>query len=1015
MSKHKEIRFEEAIEESLLADGGYFKGDSDSFDPLFALYPRDVISFVEATQDKKWQAIKALHGPKAEDALLSALSRELGSKGALTVLRKGFKCYGKTFDLAYFAPNTGMNPEAKALYDKNELKVTRQVHFSEKTPNQTLDMVLSLNGLPVVTLEIKNAMTGQTVDHAIKQYKFDRDPNEQIFKFKERALVHFAVDTDQAFMTTRLSGGKTFFLPFNKGYENRAGNPPQDGDYRTSYLWKDILARDSLMDILARFLHLQVQERRVVTKKGIKVEKRETMIFPRFHQLDVVRELVSHSKAKGSGHNYLVQHSAGSGKSNSIAWLAHRLSSLHDGAGQAKVFNSVIVVTDRRVLDQQLQDTIYQFEHKQGVVQKIDKDTRQLTKALSSGVPIIITTIQKFPFIAQALDTMSQKGETIDIDTSNKRFAVIVDEAHSSQSGETAMELRKVLNRSGIENAIASEFLDEEENLSEEAKKELIAEMMKRPRQPNLSFFAFTATPKFKTQVIFNEPNPRTNTAPFHTYSMRQAIEEKFILDVLANYTTYKRFFGLVQQMEDDPEVPKSKAAKALSRFVSMHSYDISQKVEIIVEHFRSSTKHKIGGKAKAMVVTGSRIHAVRYKLAFDKYIQEKGYDDVRSLVAFSGDVSDPELPGHTFTEVGMNSGIKERELPEKFATDEFKVLLVAEKYQTGFDEPLLHTMYVDKRLAGVQTVQTLSRLNRMTSGKEDTFVLDFVNEPEEIYKAFKPYYEVTPPGEATDPHQLYDLQHKIEEWRLFDQSELNAFCNVWFQKHVETASADHMKLNAIIDPCVERFKKLDDEQQENCKSQLESFRRLYAFLAQVIPYQDTSLEKLYVFARFLLKKLPRRDDGGVFELDEEVTLQYYRLQKMSEGAIDLSEGEAEPLKGPTEVGSRKAEEELVPLSTLIERLNDRFGTDFTEADRLFFEQVAEAATQDATLKAAAEVNTIENFALVFDKMLEGLFIERMDGNEAIFAKLIADKDFRRIANEHLLKDVYERLSKARV
>ncbi|MDR6758768.1 type I restriction enzyme R subunit [Mycoplana sp. BE70] len=1012
MNKHTEARFEDAIEASLLTDGGYLKGDPKTFDPLFALFPRDIIDFIARTQEARWQAIKDLHGPKAEDALLSALSRELGTKGALHVLRKGFKCYGKTFDIAYFAPNTGMNPEAQARYERNRLTVIRQVHFSERRPQDSIDMVLAVNGLPLVTLELKNQFTGQNVQHSINQYKYDRDPDEPLFRFKERALVHFAVDTDLAYMTTRLAGGSTFFLPLNKGDQNRAGNPADSNGYRTAYLWKDILKADSLMDILARFLHLQVQERRRVTPKGVKVEKRETMIFPRFHQLDAVRSLVTHARDNGSGHNYLVQHSAGSGKSNSIAWLAHRLSSLHDGTGSDKVFHSVIVVTDRRVLDQQLQDTIYQFEHKQGVVQKIDKDTKQLTRALSSGVPIIITTIQKFPFVARAIDSMGKQGETVELDTTGKRFAVIVDEAHSSQSGETATELRKILNKSGIEDAIASEYLDEEEGLSEDAKKALIAEMMKRPRQPNLSFFAFTATPKFKTQALFNEPSPTTNRPPFHHYSMRQAIEEGFILDVLQNYTTYKRFFGLIRQIENDPEVPKRKAAKALGRFVSLHPYDIGQKVEIIIEHFRSSTRHKIGGRAKAMVVTGSRLHAVRYKRAFDEYINAHGYDEIRSLVAFSGEVRDEAVPGVSFTEVSMNSGIKERELPEKFASDDFKVLLVADKYQTGFDEPLLHTMYVDKRLAGVQAVQTLSRLNRTTSGKEDTFVLDFVNQPDEIFTAFKPYYEVTPPGEATDPHQLYDLQHKVEQWRLFDAGDVDAFCNVWFRPRSETIASEHQELNSIIDTSVERFKGLDEKTQEECKADLESYRRLYAFLAQIIPYQDTSLEKLYVFVRFLLKKLPRRDDSGRFDLEEEVALQYYRLQKMSEGTIDLADGDAEPLKGPTEVGTKSTKEDNVALSALIDRLNERFGTKFTEADRLFFEQVAEAATSDETLKAAAEVNTMENFAIVFDKMLESLFIERMEGNEAIFSKLMNNPKFRDVAGEHLLKEVYDRLKK---
>ncbi len=1010
LNKHTESRFEDAIEASLLSEGGYDKGDPKDFDRLFALFPHDIIDFIARTQEVRWQSIKDLHGAKAEDALLSALSRELGNKGALHVLRYGFKCYGKTFDMAYFAPNTGMNPEARARYELNSLTVTRQVHFSERRPRDSLDMMLAVNGLPVVTLELKNQFTDQNVERSITQYKFDRDPNEPLFRFKERALVHFAVDTDLAYMTTHLAGGSTFFLPFNKGDANGAGNPANADDYRTAYLWKDILQADSLMDILARFLHLQVEERRRVTPKGVKVEKRETMIFPRFHQLDAVRSLVAHARENGSGHNYLVQHSAGSGKSNSIAWLAHRLSNLHDDGGTEKVFDSVVVVTDRRVLDQQLQDTIYQFEHKQGVVQKIDKNAKQLTRALSSGVPIIITTIQKFPYIAQAIDTMARQGETVDLDTSGKRFAVIVDEAHSSQSGETAMELRKILNKSGIESAIASEYLDEEEGLTEEAKQALITDMMKRPRQPNLSFFAFTATPKFKTQAVFSEPSPWTNRPPFHNYSMRQAIEEGFILDVLLNYTTYKRFFGLIRQIENDPEVPKQRAAKALGRFVSLHPHDIGQKVEIIVEHFRSAARHKIGGRAKAMVVTGSRLHAVRYKRAFDAYTKKRGYDDIRSLVAFSGEVRDPDLSDQSFNEVGMNNGVKERELPDRFTSDDYKVLLVAEKYQTGFDEPLLHTMYVDKRLAGVQAVQTLSRLNRMTAGKEDTFVLDFVNNPDEIFAAFKPYYEATSQGEATDPHLLYDLQYKVEEWRLFDPSDVDSFCNVWFRPQPQTIASEHQELNSIIDAAVERFKRLDEKSQELCKAQLETYRRLYTFLSQIIPYQDTSLEKLYVFVRFLVKKLPRREEGGAFDLDDEIALQYYRLQKISEGAIDLVKGETQPLKGPTEVGTKAPRDDQVPLSSLIDQLNERFGTKFSDADRLFFEQVAEAAAADKTLRTAAEVNTIDNFSLVFDRLLNGLLIDRMEGNESIFARLMNDQKFRDIASGHLLREVYDRL-----
>jgi type I restriction enzyme R subunit len=774
-------------------------------------------------------------------------------------------------------------------------------------------------------------------------------------------------------------------------------------------LWEEVLRKDSLMDILARFMHLEIEEKQVVTDRGVKKHKKEMMIFPRYHQLDAVRSLILDAKNKGSGHNYLIQHSAGSGKSNSIAWLAHRLASLHDDLDQ-KIFDSVIVITDRRVLDQQLQNTIYQFEHKQGVVEKIEEDTKQLAKALSSGVPIIISTIQKFPFITQALETLEKKGEGINIDTKNRKFAVIVDEAHSSQSGETAMELKKVLNKDGIASTIAEQFLDEEEdNLSDEAKESLFKEMLKRPKQPNISFFAFTATPKFKTLAIFNEPG-RNEEAPFHHYSMRQAIEEGFIKDVLANYTTYKTYYGLIKSIENDPEVPKKKAAKELARFMSLHPYNISQKVEIIVEHFRTYTKHKIGGRAKAMVVTSSRLHAVRYKLAFDKYILEKGYKDLKTLVAFSGSVIDPDMPDKQYSEVAMNDGIKEKELPDKFASEKYQILLVAEKYQTGFDQPLLHTMYVDKRLSGIQAVQTLSRLNRTTSGKEDTFVLDFVNERGEIFKSFKDYYETTKIGEMPDPHQLYDLQHKIEDWQVFTKEEVINFCEIWYKNRKTPTGLDHKNMDARLSLAVEKYQGLDNEDQELFKSQVVSYRNLYSFLSQVIPYQDSELEKLFTYLRFLLTKLPRRPQGDGYHFENEVDLQYYRLQKISEGSIDLSKGDVESLKGPTEVGTKKAQDEKVQLSLLVDKLNERFGTDFNKADELFFDQVTEAAVLNEKICHAAKANTMENFNPVFEKMLEGIFIERMEGNEEIFTKLMNDDKFKELATKHLVKEVYQRI-----
>lgn len=1013
MKKYSEAAFETALEEALI-NGGYLPGDSKTFDAELAIFPPEVLTFIQETQPKQWQRIKDHYKERADTYLLESLSKELSSKGALEVLRYGFKCFGKILRLAYFTPNTSRNGKDWEQYQKNRLSVYRQVHFSIKKPNLSLDVVLAVNGLPVVTLELKNSLTGQTVAHAKRQYKKDRSPREPIFRFKERALVHFAVDTEEVAMTTQLKEDDTFFLPFNKGYKNGAGNPPDPyGNYRTAYLWEKVLQKDSLLDILARFMHLEVKETKVSTPNGIKTKISERMIFPRYHQLDAVRKLLSNARENGSGHNYLIQHSAGSGKSNSIAWLSHRLANLHNEQDE-KIFDSVIVITDRRVLDDQLQKTIYQFDHKAGVVQPINEDTQQLAKALSDSTPIIITTIQKFPFIAQALQTMEKKGEKLEIDTAGKKFAVIVDEAHSSQSGETAMELRKVLNQEGIASAVAEQMLegdDEEEgNLTEETRKQLYEEMLKRPKQLNLSFFAFTATPKFKTKLYFNEPGP-DGQAPFHLYSMRQAIEEGFILDVLENYTTYKTYFGLIKKVEDDPEVPKSKAAKALARFMSLHPSNIGQKVEIIIEHFRLQTLHKIGGRAKAMVVTGSRLHAVRYKLAFDAYIKKKGYQDIKSLVAFSGSVHDPDIPESNFTEVEMNNGVKEKELPQKFETDEYQVLLVAEKYQTGFDQPLLHTMYVDKRLAGIQAVQTLSRLNRTAPGKEDTFVLDFVNNPEDIYQAFKPYFEKTDIGEVPDPHQLEELKHKIIQWQVFSLQEVNAFTEVWFSNKAEHGYHDHKKLDNVLGIAKDRFEDLPEADQELFKSQVTSFVRLYGFLSQIIPYQDSDLEKHYIYLRYLLTKLPR-EEGERFQLSDEVALKYIRIQKISEGSINLKEGEADPLKGPTEVGTGKAKDEQVTLSLLVDKLNDRFGTEFTPADQLYFDQVKASAISNEALVDAAKVNSYDNWKDLLKENLPSLMFDRLEGNEELVKKTLNNENIMNVVATVLGKEIFNQINR---
>lgn len=995
---HRERAFEAAIEHHLTTTGGFEAGDRDAFHFERCLFPQEVIAFIKNTQPKEWEYLADIQKEKAEETLLDDLCRAMGSEheGCLSVLRHGFKCFGKLFRVAYFAPASGLNPDTQKLYDANRLTVTRQLKYSAKHTN-SLDVTLALNGIPIITVELKNPMSGQTWRHAVTQYKNDRDPTDLIFQFKKRTLVHFAVDTDEVYMATRLSGRSTHFLPFNRGCNGGAGNPENPSGYKTSYLWEEVLERHSALDILARFIHLQIEEK----KFSGNTVKRETMIFPRYHQLGCVRALITDARNSGTGTNYLVQHSAGSGKSNSIAWLAHRLASLYTEKDE-KVFDSIIVVTDRVVLDQQLQNTIYQFEHKQGVVQKIDIDAAQLAAALSSSVPIVITTLQKFPFVTEKMD-----------DLPARRYAVIVDEAHSSQGGESATELKGVLAGSSLREEARAKA--EEEGLPD-YEEEILKTMTKRGRQPNISFFAFTATPKYKTLEVFGTPGPDGKPRPFHLYSMRQAIEEGFILDVLQNYTTYKTYYRLIKSIEDDPKVDKRKAARALARFMSLHPHNIAQKTEVMVEHFRHFTMHKIGGKAKAMVVTASRLHAVKYKQSFDKYISEKGYTGIKTLVAFSGTVIDPDAPTIEYTEVGMNvdsngKRIQQKELPERFGTEEYQVLLVAEKYQTGFDQPLLHTMYVDKRLAGIQAVQTLSRLNRTHSGKEDTFILDFVNEPEEILSAFQPFYEQTLVGERAEAKQLYELQAKLGSHQVYFSSEVEEFCKVFYKPKQNQTPSDHAQINACIDPAVMRFKELKEEEiQDEFRKSLVAYRNLYSFMSQVIPFQDTDLEKLYSYIRFLLTKLPPVNRGPIYNFDDEVMLKFYRLQKIGEGSIQLTAGKQEPISGPTSVGTGIARGDEIDLSKLIDILNERFGTEFRPGDQLFFDSIKEDAVADMSLRQAALANTMENFGYVFRKTLEGFFIDRMEQNEEITAKFMNEKDFREAISSKLLRDVYEKI-----
>ncbi len=1001
-SQHSEAAFETVIEAHLLQND-YVPVVGESFDRERAIFPETVLAFIRDTQSHEWARLEKLHGAQTGQQILSDLCKWMDTNGSLATLRHGFKCYGRTLYAAFFKAAHELNPELEARYVANRLGITRQLRFSPQS-EKSLDVTLSLNGIPIATVELKNPLTGQAVADAIHQYRRDRNPREPIFEFKRRTLVHFAVDTECVRMTTRLAGNATHFLPFDKGSEDGAGNPhdPAGRSYRTAYLWEEVLARDSLLDVLARFIHLQTEEKR--DDQGRKV-KAETMIFPRYHQLYAVRLLVQKARREGVGNNYLIEHSAGSGKSNTIGWLAHRLASLHNESNE-RVFDSVIVVTDRVVLDQQLQDTIYQFEHKLGVVQKIDEHSRQLAEALENAVPIIITTLQKFPFVSrQLLKIAEEHGAEGTGVLPTRRCAVVIDEAHSSQGGEAATDLKEVLGGEDLQ----EEARNRAEEEGHEDQEELFRSMAKRGRQANLSFFAFTATPKHKTLAVFGR-----NGEPVHRYTMRQAIEEEFILDVLENYTTYATYFKLLKACDDDPNVKRKKAARALARFLRLHPHNIAQKTEVMVEHFQAVTRHKIRGRAKAMVVTGSRLEAVRYKQGFDRYIKEKGYA-IKTLVAFSGEVRDDKLSEVTYTEEKMNSGIRQKELPEKFATQEYQVLLVAEKYQTGFDQPLLHTMYVDKRLAGIQAVQTLSRLNRIHPHKEDTFVLDFVNDREEIREAFEVYYEGAKMGEEVDPVRMYAVKEELDATGIYLGEEVEQFRDVYFKPKQRQNTQDHQAMNAALDPAVSRFAALrndDEDEAELWRGKVQGFRNLYGFLSQIIPYQDSDLERLYVFLRHLAAKLPKRRTGSVYRFDDEVRLEYYRLQKISEGSISPTRGVSRVLDGPTEVGSGAAHEESVPLSQLIDVVNERFGTDFNQADQLFFDQIVEAAMSDERLRQAAAVNPENKFELVFRNTLQQLFVERMDQNEEIFVRFMNDQSFQKVVKDWLSSQTYQKLRK---
>lgn len=915
---HQEKVFEAHIVACLTREQGYVERNcATHYDAPLALDTGLLFQFLKTTQPEAWDTLESHYSGAAEAEVLKRLEKSLKEHPTHVVLRDGLRLVPNIhFALCFFKPASNLNPELTRLFNANILSVMRQVKYSSKN-NNAIDIVTFVNGIPVTTLEVKNLLTKQSFKHAEQQYRKDRSAaGEPLLTFKRGAIVHFAVDQDNVSMTTRLMNGKTRFLPFNRGRDGGAGNPDVAGENRVAYLYKDlpdtkaVFSREVLLDLIGRFIHLE--------RDGGK----ETLIFPRFQQLDAVRRVLGDAKHHGAGQNYLIQHSAGSGKSNTIAWTAHQIINLHDENDQP-LFDTAIIVTDRLVLDRQLQNTISGFAQTKGVVEKIDGTSRDLKQAIAQGKRIIITTIQKFG--TEHLATLSGQ--------SGKNFAVIIDEAHSSQSGKAAQAMSDALTR--------------EEQLFDDINDFVLAQQNARGPQKNISFLAFTATPRNVTLERFGRIGSDGKPHPFHLYSMRQAIEERFILDVLQNYMTYKAYFKLEKAIEDDPEFVGRKAQARVARFASLHPTAIDQKVEVIIEHFRRHVRKELDGQAKAMVVTQSREHALRYWQHINSYIEEKGYKDLKALVAFSGDL---KIDGNEWTEATAN-GFAETELPKKFDTDEYQLLVVAEKYQTGFDQPKLVAMYVDKKLAGLQAVQTLARLNRMYPNKDRTFVLDFQNTMDDVKEAFSPFFEVTELEERTDLNQVYDLETRISGSHYVLKDEVDRFAEQFYKGDLTTQ--DRLKLEGLVKQAVTRFEMDEDEpQREEFRQLLKSFLRFYAFVAQVVSLNDPWLEKLYVYSSWLARLLPSRDvPADINVTDDMLKLEAFKLNKGEEGNASLSPGETTKLDPITEFGvNAYTEEEERSLSEIIEAFNERHGTQFSREDFLRFERVTrEVMDEDMT------------------------------------------------------------------
>ncbi|MBD2047286.1 type I restriction endonuclease subunit R [Coleofasciculus sp. FACHB-64] len=944
---------EAIIERSLIdRDRGYEKRTQTDYDKARCLIPKDVIQFIEQTQAETWEQLKQHHGDATETEFLNYLASEINSRGTLDVLRNDIKTYGCTFKLAYFQPNSRRNPELQTLYEQNSFTILRQLHYSQTDLKKSLDWGIFLNGLPIFTAELKNHFTGQTVEHAKKQYCTTRDPNESLLKFG-RCLCHFALDPDLVFITTQLQGNDTKFLPFNKGHKQGKGNPPDPNPdpnrrgCRTAYLAEEIWHPDSVLNLIKNFIQLTPENR---------------LIFPRYHQLDAVRKLLDDALAKGAGQRYLIQHSAGSGKSNTIAWLSHQLKNLFD-ANDQRVFNSIIVISDRKIINEQLQDTILQFEQVSGVV-ATPPTGKELKKDLEEGKQVIVCTLKLFPQVLRLTNQML-----------NRRFAILIDEAHSSQGGKTTRQMNAVL-----------------ADVEEDSEDFILRETARRGRLNNLSYFAFTATPKNTTLEYFGQKQTDGKYYPFHLYSMRQAIEEGFILDVLQNYTTYEQYYSLLQATTEDPRCSTGKLVRALHNFVNLNEEMINEKVEIIVGHFCDRVQRHINGKAKAMLVTSSRAQAVRYKQAVDAYIQEKEYT-FKTLVAFSQTVT---LNGVNYTEYNMNTasaGEPIHETAEAFKKDEFRILIVADKFQTGFDQPLLHTMYVDKPLRDIKAVQTLSRLNRCHSGKNETMVLDFVNDWKTIKNAFQDYYTATTLSEGTQPNRLYTLQRQLQQFGFYDASELGNVTNIYYRN---PQAVD--QLEAAISPVVERFNDAEEDNKNRFRDLLTEYVRLYLYLSQIVKFTDVDLEKLYSLGHLLLTKIQPSQQESPFTLPQGIELEAYRIQQTFSGSINLNNTAETELQSPVIKGSGTPRARTaVPLSQVIQEFNNRYGVNLTDADKVCVEIVTERLSQNEKLKQQVQVNADKaqtTFNETAQKQMISLFRENTLGFQDFYSKTKKNKDF---------------------